>query len=120
MKVENKYGTSNTYKSICEEEGEMNKWKLKMEGIEDPTKEELEEIDEHLAFLSKRFSKLKFKRNPSMSMPPTSFRKYNQSSKRFVDKSKFKCFNCGIASHFSNECRKLKFEKKGRATDGID
>ena len=36
-----------------------------------------------------------------------------------VDISKFKCFNCGIACHFSNECRKPKAEKK-RATDGID
>ena len=36
-----------------------------------------------------------------------------------VDRSKFKCFNCGIADHFSNECRKPKSEKK-RATDGID
>ena len=31
----------------------------------------------------------------------------------------FKCFNCRIACHFSNECRKPKSEKK-RATDGID
>ena len=120
VQVENKSGTTNTYKSICEEEGEVSKGKLKMEGTEDLTKEELEEIDEHLAFLSKRFSKLKFKRNPSMSRPPTSFRKDNQPGKSFVDRSKFKCFNCGIAGHFSNECKKPKSEKKGRATDGID
>ena len=97
----------------------MSKGKLKVEGTKDMTQEELEEIDEHLAFLSRRFSKLKFKRNPSMSRPPTSFRKDNQAGKSLVDRSKFKCFNCGIVGHFSNECRKPKSEKK-RATDGID
>ena len=36
-----------------------------------------------------------------------------------VDRSKFKCFNCGTTCHFSNECRKPRAEKK-RAIDGID
>ena len=79
----------------------------------------MEEIDEHLAFLSRRFYKLKFKRNQTLSRRPITFRKDGQSRKGLVDKSKFKCFNCGIAYHFSNECRKPKSEKK-RATDGID
>ena len=89
-----------------------------MEGTEDLTQEELEEIDEHLAFLSRRFSKVKFKRNSTLSRPPTNFRKDSQSGKGLVEISKFKCYNCGIEGHFSNECRKPKAEKK-RATDGI-
>ena len=42
----------------------------------------------------------------------------SQSRKSLVERSKFKCFSCGITGHFSNECRKPKSEKK-RATDGI-
>ena len=76
------------------------------------TQEEVEDIYEHLAFILRRFSKLKFKRNPSMFRPPTSFRKDNQVGKSLLDRSKFKCFNCGFAGHFSNECRKPKSEKK--------
>ena len=91
-------------KQVCEEKEETGKGELKIEGTEDLTQEEFEEIDEHLAFLSRRFSKLKFKRNPSLSKPSTTFRKDSQSEKSLVDRSKFKCFNCGIAGHFSNEC----------------
>ena len=90
-----------------------------MEEADDLTQVELEEIDEHLGFLSRRFSKLKFKRNPTLSRPTITFRKDGQSARGLVDISKFKCFNCGTASHFSNECRKPRAEKK-RATDGID
>ena len=60
-------------KQVCEEKEETSKGKLKIEGTEDLTQEELDEIDEHLAFLSKRFSKLKFKSNPSLSRPSTTF-----------------------------------------------
>ena len=70
-----------------------------MEGTKDLTQEELEEIDENIAFLSRRFSKLKFKRNPILSRPSTTFRKDSQSGKSLVDRSKFKCFNCGIACY---------------------
>ena len=118
-KVQNKSERAIFSKQVCEEKEESSKGKLKMEGTEDLTEEELEEINEHLAFLSMRFSKLKFKRNPTLSRPPTTFRKDSQSRKGLVDRSKFKCYNCGIAGHFSNECRKPKAEKK-RATDGID
>ena len=83
-----------------------------MEEADDLTQEELEEIDEHLAFLSRRFSKLKFKRNPTLFRPTTAFRKDGQSARGLVDRSKFKCFNCGIVGHFSNECRKPRAEKK--------
>ena len=46
--------------------------------------------------------------------------KDNQQNKSFVDRYKFKCYNCGIDGHFSNECRKPKTEKKGNASDIID
>ena len=82
--------------------------------------EDLDDIDDYLAFLSRRFSKLKFKRNPTMSKSISSYRKDNQQNKSFVDRSKFKCYNCGIDGNFSNECRKLKNEKKGNASGGID
>ena len=118
-KVQNKSDKVISSKQVCEEKEESSKGKLKMEGSEDLTQEELEEINEHLTFLSRRFSKLKFRRNPTLSRPPTNFRKDGQSGKGLVDRSKFKCYNCGIAGHFSNECRKPKAEKK-RATDGID
>ena len=110
---------SGSSKQVCEGKEKTCKGKLKIEGTEEMTQEELQEIDEHLDFLLRRFSKLKFKRNPSLSRPPTTFRKDSQSGKSLVDRSKFKCFNYGIACHFSNECRKPKSEKK-RATDGID
>ena len=58
-------------KQVCEEKEDTSKGKLNMEESEDLTQEELEEIDEHLDFLSRRFSKLKFKRNPTLSRPPT-------------------------------------------------
>ena len=54
-----------------------------------------------------------------MSRPTTTFRKDGQSARGLVDRSKFKCFNCGTSGHFSNECRKPRAEKK-RATDDID
>ena len=87
-------------KQVCEEKEDTSKGKLKIEGIEDLNQEELEEIDEHLTFLSRRLSKLKFKRNPTLSRPPTTFRKDSQSGKGLVDISKFKCFNYGIVGHF--------------------
>ena len=76
--------------------------------IEDESvhQEDLDDIDDYLAFMSRRFSMLKFKRNPSMSKSIPSYRKYNQQNKSFVDRSKFKCYNCGITEHFSNECMK--------------
>ena len=80
----------------------------------------LDDIYEYLAFLSRRFSKLNFKRNPSMSKSTPSYRKDSQQNRSVVDMSKFKCYNCGIAGHFSNECRKPKSEKRGNASDDID
>ena len=82
--------------------------------------EDLDDIDEYLVFLSRRFSNLKFNRNPLMSKSIQRNRIDSQQNKSFDDKYKFKCFNCGIVGHFSNECRKPKNEKKRNASDVID
>ena len=60
------------------------------------------------------------KRNPTMSKSIPSYRRDNQQHKPLVDMSKFKCYKCGIAGHFSNECWKPKTEKRGNASDDID
>ena len=70
-------------------------------------------INEHFAFLSRRFSKLKFKKNFNSSKPQ---RSSSKPDKGMVDRTKFKCFDCGLADHFANECRKSKAEKKSYET----
>ena len=55
-----------------------------------------------------------------MSKSISSYIRDNQQNKSFIDTSKFKCYNYGIAGHFSNQCRKPKTEKKGNASDDID
>ena len=100
-------------------EAEKGKRKAEIEE-ESVHQEDLDDIDEYLSFMSRRFSNLKFKRNPAMSKSILSYKRDNQQNKSFVDRSKFKCYNCGIAGHFSNECRKPKTEKKENDSDGID
>ena len=80
-KVQNKSERAISSKQVCEEKEESSKVKLKKEEFDDLTQEELEEIDEHLAFLPRRFSKLKFKRNPTLFRPTTTFRKDGQSAR---------------------------------------
>ena len=82
--------------------------------------EDLDDIDEYLTSLSRRFSKLKFKRNPCVSRSTPHFKKVGQQNKSFVDISNFKCYNCGIVVHFSNECRKPKTDKNGHVNESID
>lgn len=40
-----------------------------------------------------------------MSKLRSQFKKENQQSKNYVDRSKFKCYNCGMADHFFSKCR---------------
>ena len=99
-------------------EGHKGKSKMVMENEDDSTDEELNDIDEHLAFLARKFSKLKFKKNASSARP---FRKSNQPrSSNLVDRSNFKCFNCGLAGHFSSECRKPRAEKEKSSSENAD
>ena len=90
MHTESKSVMANISNLTCDEKEEVSKEKTKDEKyIEDLTQEELEKIDEHLAFLSRRFSKLKLKRNPSMFRPPTSFVEMiiNQAKDLLIDQS---------------------------------
>ena len=56
---------------------EKGKGKAKIED-ESMHQEDLDDIDEYLAFISRRFSKLKFKRNPSMSKSTPNYKKDGQ------------------------------------------
>ncbi|XP_063939761.1 uncharacterized protein LOC135148464 [Daucus carota subsp. sativus] len=106
--------------SACEGKKDDGKKKGKViEEDEEPSaQDELDDLDEHLAFLSRKFSKLKFKRNVVNSRP---FNRGNQSKPSgMVDRSKFKCFNCGLPGHFSNECRRPSAEKKGSSSENVD
>ena len=108
-------------KSSGENKQDARKGKGKDESEDESVPQEnLDDIDEYLAFMSRKFSKLKFKRNPAMSKSIPNYRRDSQQNKPLVDRSKFKCYNCGIAGHFSNECRKPKIGKRGNASDGID
>ena len=84
-------------RNVCEGTSELSKGKEKVEAKDySMNQEDLDDIDEYLAFLLRRFSKLKFKRNLSVFRPTPHFRKEGQQNKSFVDGSKFKCYNCGI------------------------
>ena len=108
VKDKGKAQAEDTVKLVKEENSGSTKAKGKMVEEADSDKDN-DGIDEYLAFLSKRFSKLKFKKNFNSAKPQRSNPK---TDKGMVDRSKFKCFNCGLAGQFANECRKPKTEKK--------
>ena len=108
VKDKGKAQDEDTVKLVKEESSGSSKAKGKMikeVGFD----EDNDGIGEHLVFLSWRFSKLKFKKIFNSAEPQ---RSNSKPDKGMVDRSKFKCFNCGLTDHFANECRKPKTEKK--------
>ncbi|KAL8124166.1 hypothetical protein AgCh_011975 [Apium graveolens] len=83
---------------VCESKGKG----LAVESEDSLSQDDMEDIDEHLAFLSRRFAKLKFKKNFGAAKP----------NRYMVDKSKFKCFKSGLAGHYASEFRKSDSSKK--------
>ena len=70
---------------VGESRQEAGKDKGKSETKEESVhQEDLDDIDEYLAFMSRKFSKLQFKRNPSMSKRIPSYRRDNQENKSFL------------------------------------
>ncbi|KAK1366625.1 hypothetical protein POM88_042186 [Heracleum sosnowskyi] len=107
-----------TSRSSCRSDVSKGKDKMTEEEESEPANlDDLDEIDEHIAFLSRKFSKFKFKRN-SEARPPR--RDFQPSKTNWIEKSKSKCFNCGMLGHFDGDCRKPKVEKGNRKFEPVD
>lgn len=72
-------------------EYEAMKGKVKVEDNESNTLYDFDEMDNSPAFISKRFSKLKFKRFSNLSKQGSQYIKDNHKNKNYIDKSIFKC-----------------------------
>ncbi|KAL8134217.1 hypothetical protein AgCh_009318 [Apium graveolens] len=102
---------------------------LELEKDEFYTLEELDELDQSMAYLARKFSNIKVKKPRFFKSKEQSFNKdnsciekgkYNSDSKNgyktgSVDKSKIWCFNYDELGHFATECRKPKKVKKDKA-----
>jgi len=106
-----------TSQASCRSDVSKGKGKMTEEEPEPANLDDLDEIDEHIAFLSRKFSKFKFKRN-SEARPPR--KDFQPNKNNWVDKSKAKCFNCGILGHFAGDCRKPRVEKGNRNFEPVD
>ncbi|KAL8093622.1 hypothetical protein AgCh_035490 [Apium graveolens] len=92
------------------------------------TLEELDELDESMAYLARKFSNIRVKKPRYFKSKGQSFNKdsswkdkgkYNSDSKNgyktgYIDRSKKSCFNCDELGHFATECRKPKKAKKDK------
>src|SRR5947208_484677 len=108
----------NVAEKVEEEEDTKEEFKTKSEK-DFYSMEELESLDdESVAYLAKRFSKLKFQRPKGVRkfMP-----KQSGEKKTLIDKSKIKCYKCNIMGHFANECRSKDNGKgKGKEDDSTN
>lgn len=76
-------------------------------------------IDEYIAFLTKKISNLKFKRNLNYPSPVPNLERISNKAKKKNDRIKFKCYNSRMTGHFL-KCRKPKNEKKANYNIYVD
>ncbi|KAL8132771.1 hypothetical protein AgCh_008307 [Apium graveolens] len=102
---------------------------LELENDEFYTLGELDELDQSMTYLARKFSNIRVKKPRYFKNKEQSFNKdnrwkekgkYNSDSKNgyktgSVDRSNVRCFNCDEQGHFATECRKPKKAKKDKA-----
>ncbi|KAL8114672.1 hypothetical protein AgCh_021511 [Apium graveolens] len=102
---------------------------LELEEDEFYTLDELDELDQSMAYLGRKFSNIRVKKPRFFNGKGQSFNKdnswkgkgkYTSDSKngykiRSVDRSKIRCYYCDELGHFATECRKPKKVKKDKA-----
>ncbi|KAL8102940.1 hypothetical protein AgCh_027465 [Apium graveolens] len=105
---------------------------LELEKDEFYTLEELDELDQSMAYLGRKFSNIRVKKPRYFKSKGQSFNKdnswkekekYNSDSKNgykigSVDRSKIRCFNCDELGHFATKCRKPKKQSKAYIAEG--
>ncbi|KAL8108708.1 hypothetical protein AgCh_024975 [Apium graveolens] len=91
------------------------------------TLDELDEMDQSMAYLARKFSNIRVKKprffkNKGQSSNSNNWKpktQYNSARKGgyktgSADRSRIRCFNCDELGHFATECRKPKKVKKDK------